>query len=519
MGIKNLGKSAKPVEEIWGKTLTEAGQDNYRKKQLNPYIPQVFAQDMQELRDEIRSMSKGVKKGEAGSALASGEMIDVLPIITLDEEKCIEIYENIFDKEKTFQQTNTFNGTNIGTDGIVLDKTLWNQMVVDTTKLLKGDWKIAPVKHQQAAQGKINSLFSKKLAEAEIKNRKGTNRESAAGREEIEQTYIQYRMSGYQSSRIKHGSKERYREGGLTDYEKSTGIQLGHADEGAPTWQHKVAHAEKIIKGYKGKGKQRLISKIAKIKEDFQVKIAHKEHITLNKLKKSYSFIITTGQRTRFNQKQQATGEAKLGSAAHSAVRKMFLKEHDTKFTETLGGLLVNKLTSNNKGVLNTSKRYIPLRVVKSDEEAKRKKKSVQRKFTLVVGKGVADFSKVRRQSKKANKKATRRKRVAPASTIGQPGSPLQILSLFNANLEEAIRENMVGGALHNRTGRFAGSVKVINLIPTAGTSGTAQYTYMKDPYQVFEGEGARDPRLLIDKTIREQAAEMALGKFTTQRV
>ena len=77
----------------------------------------------------------------------------------------------------------------------------------------------------------------------------------------------------------------------------------------------------------------------------------------------------------------------------------------------------------------------------------------------------------------------------------------------------------MGGRALHNRTGRFAGSVKALNIIPVPGTTGTIQYSYMRDPYEVFEGQGGRDPRLLIDQTLREQAAEMALGKFTTQRV
>ena len=46
-----------------------------------------------------------------------------------------------------------------------------------------------------------------------------------------------------------------------------------------------------------------------------------------------------------------------------------------------------------------------------------------------------------------------------------------------------------------------------------------AQNTQGYNPYKVFEGHETRDPRLLIDKTIREQAAELALGKFTTQRL
>ena len=53
------------------------------------------------------------------------------------------------------------------------------------------------------------------------------------------------------------------------------------------------------------------------------------------------------------------------------------------------------------------------------------------------------------------------------------------------------------------------------------------KYHYQKDPYQVFEvGKGVepwstsqRDPRKLIDKSIREVAAELALGRFYTRRL
>ena len=51
-------------------------------------------------------------------------------------------------------------------------------------------------------------------------------------------------------------------------------------------------------------------------------------------------------------------------------------------------------------------------------------------------------------------------------------------------------------------------------------------YTYKRDPYEVFEvgskGNWAtpeRDPRKLIDASIREIAANMALGRFFTRRV
>ena len=80
---------------------------------------------------------------------------------------------------------------------------------------------------------------------------------------------------------------------------------------------------------------------------------------------------------------------------------------------------------------------------------------------------------------------------------------------------------------LVNRTGRFANSVKIMEITETRQGSPSLGYKYDKEPYQVFEqGRGKapwanqnRDPRSLIDKSIREIAAELALGRFYTRRL
>jgi len=53
------------------------------------------------------------------------------------------------------------------------------------------------------------------------------------------------------------------------------------------------------------------------------------------------------------------------------------------------------------------------------------------------------------------------------------------------------------------------------------------EYTYQKDPYEVFEmGNGnknwatpERDPRNLIEVSIRKAAAELAVNKFMLRRI
>lgn len=95
--------------------------------------------------------------------------------------------------------------------------------------------------------------------------------------------------------------------------------------------------------------------------------------------------------------------------------------------------------------------------------------------------------------------------------------SPTSLLALINTKLQRELLDNMGHPALENVTGRFRNSVRVLKVTQAANQS--IQYTYDRDPYGVFEKDRDRDPRILIDRTIREIAAELVMGKFTTQRL
>ena len=80
--------------------------------------------------------------------------------------------------------------------------------------------------------------------------------------------------------------------------------------------------------------------------------------------------------------------------------------------------------------------------------------------------------------------------------------------------------------ALENRTGRFAASVRAMDLLTTKEGFPSVGYTYQKDPYQVFESSSGtrfssaqRDPRVLIDKSIREIMAQYLVGRLYTRRI
>jgi len=107
----------------------------------------------------------------------------------------------------------------------------------------------------------------------------------------------------------------------------------------------------------------------------------------------------------------------------------------------------------------------------------------------------------------------------------GVSSTPLaEIMAKFNARITQEVMSNMDSPALVNRTGRFAQSVRILNVIKTPKGLPSVGYTYQRDPYQTFEMGGAqgdpdRDPRKLIDRSLREIATQMAIGRFYTRRV
>lgn len=117
---------------------------------------------------------------------------------------------------------------------------------------------------------------------------------------------------------------------------------------------------------------------------------------------------------------------------------------------------------------------------------------------------------------------ATNRMTKAKSSSVNLAN----ILGVLNAKLPTAILRNMNPPALESRTGRFAASVKAVDMATTNQGFPSIGYTYRKDPYQVFESSSGtrfsstdRDPRVLIDKSIREIMSQYLIGRLYTRRV
>lgn len=102
----------------------------------------------------------------------------------------------------------------------------------------------------------------------------------------------------------------------------------------------------------------------------------------------------------------------------------------------------------------------------------------------------------------------------------------LQMIGVLNQRLPETVAKNMGSPRLNYRTGRFASSVRITDIVLTAKGHPSIGYTYQRDPYEVYESSSgsrfsssARDPRSLIDGSIRELAAQQAIGRLFTRRV
>lgn len=170
--------------------------------------------------------------------------------------------------------------------------------------------------------------------------------------------------------------------------------------------------------------------------------------------------------------------------------------------------VLLKKVADDFTGKYSTVKLSddVVIKASKSDKTKKNKRKSKQDK-TKGLSRGTGPSAQ--RSTKK-----------------GVASSPLILIRMFNAKLPQKVEENMQAPRLQSRSGRFASSVRVVDVTTTAKGYPSFGYTYQRSPYGVYENTSGsrfasveRDPRRLIDTSMREIAAEMALGRFFTRRV
>ena len=194
--------------------------------------------------------------------------------------------------------------------------------------------------------------------------------------------------------------------------------------------------------------------------------------------------------------------------------------------------------------MLETATKITPLVAQKSIVEKNIKKKNIKIKKNSRIKTTARTATKKTKNTKTVRvgpKTSSSRKVLKKSSTIplkvgggrGRPtkqaqaigGNVLALKELINKLLPDAILAKMQSPALVNRTGRFRRSAEVTNAM--IGPRGGVQidYTYQREPYEVFEpGSGSplanqyRDPRRIIGGTVREIAQSIMGKKFVRVR-
>ena len=124
----------------------------------------------------------------------------------------------------------------------------------------------------------------------------------------------------------------------------------------------------------------------------------------------------------------------------------------------------------------------------------------------------------------KRRKKAKVAVRTSTQKNKGSNFTLQTLIGVINEALPQTVEKNMRAPRLEKRTGRFANSTRITDIVRTREGFPSIGYTYQKNPYQTFEvgyrqGDAERDPRKLIDASVREIASKFAIGRFYTRRV
>lgn len=290
---------------------------------------------------------------------------------------------------------------------------------------------------------------------------------------------------------------------------RSSFLDIGHQEGSAVSTQRKK-EVEKALFDWSTNNKNPIVRKFVKqLRDETSFKITKRAGDPID--------VIEVELESKYLNRQRGGGEEKALSAE--------ITENLKRVTEAVDAFeWVNQKGSDSKSeriektiknpLAETAKRNKSIRTDIKQEAVKLSKTTVsskKKKTKVTTGAAFKDTS------------------AAKTSTFTRQNrqSMFSIMAIINQKLPNVLEKNMNYPRLENRTGRFLRSVRLTDVAQTRQGFVSFGYTYDRDPYQVFEmGTGKapwatndRDPRKLIDASIREIAAEMALGRFYTRRV
>lgn len=283
------------------------------------------------------------------------------------------------------------------------------------------------------------------------------------------------------------------------------GAQLGHAEMtkggqvGLAASSVRMAAAKEKISTL-GSASPKFTQAITKYEQQMNLTLHHEMVVKDGKIKKEYVPVLSW--QTAISNQALKNVEAAALSAFRKDMQNIIDIEGSPTLREAITDTTLYDLAS---GVKRAKKKVTgtPKKSVKSRGRGKGQRKvKTSEQAQVVRDDGVS-------------------KDAVPALNSPQKGMiPLTaFIGPLNERISDVVRKNMIDPRLVNRTGRFANSVRVVDAVQTAQGYPSFGYTYQRSPYDKFETDPDRDPRKLIDKSMREIAAGFALGRFYTRRV
>ena len=299
--------------------------------------------------------------------------------------------------------------------------------------------------------------------------------------------------------------------------EDAVGTQVGHGEFGHAVSTTKALASESVMKTkasqrHSGSESFRNLETALinyKTRLGINLDLKHYQQVSpRGKLTKEYTAILSS-QDARLNLEEGGIEKAALGELrkAVEAEYATLLKQKGSKtLYEATEQHLNSTLASSRNTKYNGKKSSKPVSN-KSKSKAAPQKKSKEINNSVKVVSGAGAISPKKRKT--ANK--------------SRASDQLAMIAKMNTQLPKTVAANMTDPRLNYRSGRFSNSVKITDITQTPQGFPSIGYTYDKFPYQTFEkgfaqGSVERDPRRLIDASIRELAIQFAIGRFYTRR-
>ena len=405
-------------------------------------------------------------------------------------------------------------------DSFIADETIRNKLVHSyRTKLIAADKAMMKIRAHRARLNRVKM----DVVKFKIENYTPKKHEIYAVRTYGTVERIKRKIGAEYSELTNRNSKEitgRVEKGDKLS--NVTGEQIGHGEFGHAVSTTKALMADAALNtktaqkiGSRAENIEhytRLQSRITKYKTTMGINMSidHSQEVTSRGgIRKTYTPILSS-QDARINL-IEGKDEKKALQDLRNELRKDYqdivnLQGSDS-LLEAVESVQLHNIIPKGKNVkyTGTSK---PRKTVKNKSKGSAKKK-IQRQTSVGIIKGAG---------------APNLHKLNPASNPRSGGSILSLIGIINSTLPNVVIKNMKEPRLVNRTGTFANSVKVTDIISTGKGFPSIGYTYQKSPYQTFEignrqGSQDKDPRRIIDVSIREIAAQYAIGRFYTRRV